>query len=261
MARKAIQGSEELAKKIRQRRIELGLTIEDAASRAGVGTKTWCRYEAGEAIRSDKCKGVCKALNWLAFPEHDGNNGRGFSFQMYRNHEAWSAFLEKTFGVGAAVSFATGSDILLDHISEDMEELASLPNGSHIGQLDISWLKDSLPEQFLMCYDYDFLYRMKCCLNHLRLRARHGTTMIAHSVMEELLIYLCSEESTVLIELNADDGGIEDDELDTSTEWVFDLFDDMDIITWLYSDMYLTFDHSFHFSHWFDQQFYIDKED
>jgi hypothetical protein len=85
--------------------------------------------------------------------------------------------------------------------------------------------------------------------------------MIAHSVMEELLIYLCSEESTVLIELNADDGGIEDDELDTSTEWVFDLFDDMDIITWLYSDMYLTFDHSFHFSHWFDQQFYIDKED
>ena len=65
MARKTIQGSICLAQKIRQKRNELELTIKEAASRAGVGTKTWCRYEAGESIRSDKLKGVCKALNWL----------------------------------------------------------------------------------------------------------------------------------------------------------------------------------------------------
>ena len=50
------------------------LTIEEAASRAGVGTKTWCRYEAGESIRSDKCKGVCKALNWLSLPGQESRN-------------------------------------------------------------------------------------------------------------------------------------------------------------------------------------------
>ena len=63
MASKSIQGSQELAKKIRSRRNELGFTIEEAAKRAGVGTKTWCRYEAGESIREDKYRGVCKALN------------------------------------------------------------------------------------------------------------------------------------------------------------------------------------------------------
>lgn len=66
MTQKTIQGNADLAKQIRLRRSELGLTIEEAASRAGVGTKTWCRYEAGESIRSDKCKGVCKALNCSA---------------------------------------------------------------------------------------------------------------------------------------------------------------------------------------------------
>ena len=69
MAQKTVQGSENLAKQIRSRRNELGLTIEEAASRAGVGTKTWSRYEAGESIRKDKCKGICRALNWQTLPD------------------------------------------------------------------------------------------------------------------------------------------------------------------------------------------------
>ena len=51
---------------IKARRLELGLTIEDAAFRAGVGTKTWVRYESGSAIRTDKVHGICKALRWAA---------------------------------------------------------------------------------------------------------------------------------------------------------------------------------------------------
>ena len=115
MARRAIQGTENLAKKIRQRRNELALTIEEAASRAGVGTKTWCRYEAGESIRSDKCKGICKALNWLSLPGCDDDTQTPMITQ-YRDHDAWSKYLEDSFGVSAATSFAYGSDILLDNI-------------------------------------------------------------------------------------------------------------------------------------------------
>ena len=48
MSQKVIQGTPKLADAIKGRRQELGLTIEEAASRAGVGIKTWCRYEAGE---------------------------------------------------------------------------------------------------------------------------------------------------------------------------------------------------------------------
>lgn len=258
MARKSIQSNENLAKRIRQRRKELGLTIEEAASKAGVGTKTWCRYEAGESIRSDKCKGICQALNWLAITEHDADNR--FSIDEYRTHVAWSSFLEKAFGAGAAFSFATGSDILLDHIKNDIQELSSLPDGTHIGQINVSWLQGSLPEQFLMHYNYDFLFRMKCILSQMRLRAKHGGSMAAHSVMEELIIYLCSEEAGALMELNADDGDGGEKELETSSEWVFDLFGDMDIITCLYCDMYLDPSHMYHFSHWFDHQFYNDRK-
>ena len=37
------------------------------------------------------------------------------------------------------------------------------------------------------------------------------------------------------------------------------LFDDMDIITFLYSDVYLNQEHPYHFCHWNDQQFYMES--
>ena len=256
MAQKIIKGNETLAKQIKSRRNELGLTIEEAAFRAGVGTKTWYRYEAGESIRKDKCKGICKALKWHSLPDQDGENTENISVQEFKNHEAWSTFLENSFGAEAAISFAAGSDILYDHIKEDMDELSSLPAGTHIGQLNISWLSSSLPEQFLMYYDYDFLYRLKCSLREMRMRAKNNLPMTAHSVMEELLIYLCSEEAFALIELNDGFYGIEDG--NAADEWIFDLFGDMDIISSLYSNEYLDPDHPYHFSHWSEQQFYTD---
>ena len=253
MAQRTIQNSEALAKQIRSRRNELGLTIEEAASRADVGTKTWCRYEAGEAIRQDKCKGICKALNWSSFPGEDADKASSvFSIDEYKAHRAWSADLEENFGAHAALAFAVGSDILLDHIKEDLEELASMPSGSHIGQLSVSWLRDDLPEQFLTQYTYDFLYRMKCALLQMRAHAKRGDSMIAHSVLEELLIYRSNEEAKVMFELE-EENVLEDYEED----WPFDLFDDMDIVSYLYSNRYLEPDHNYHFAHWAEPQFYL----
>lgn len=162
------------------------------------------------------------------------------------------------FGVEAAVSFAAGSDILYDYINEDMEELSSLPVGTHIGQLSVSWLKSSLPKQFLMYYDYEFLYQMKCSLRQIRMCTKNDSSMVAHSVMEELLIYLCNKEGLLFIEVS---GGICDEENDCniySEDWVFDLFDDIDIISNLYSNIYLNSEHPYHFSHWSEQQFYTE---
>ena len=91
MARKSISGNETLAKQIKDRRIELHLTIEEAATRAGVGTKTWCRYEAGESIRIDKCKGICKALNWRGLPDNQ-NEKTPSLVEEYKTHEACAMF-------------------------------------------------------------------------------------------------------------------------------------------------------------------------
>lgn len=53
MGQKSVKGSLEIAKSIKTRRNELNLTIEEAAKKAGMGTKTWSRYESGESIRKD----------------------------------------------------------------------------------------------------------------------------------------------------------------------------------------------------------------
>lgn len=253
MAQKSIQGSQVLAQKIRLRRQELSLTIEEAAMRAGVGTKTWCRYEAGESIRADKCKGICKALSWRNFPNNEEDEGKKSLLDEYKNHEAWSQFLENNYGEMAAISFAAGSDILLDYIREDLSELALMPRDSHLGQLSVSLVRDILPPQFLMQYNYDFLYHMECSLLQLRKIAGAGGSIVAHSVMDELIIYLCNEEAMAMLELSVADHP----ELDVYDDWVFDLFGDMDIITFLYSNQYLDEDVTYHFVHWNERQFYI----
>lgn len=258
MAQQTIQGSESLAKQIRLRRLELGLTIEEAASRADVGTKTWCRYESGESIRRDKCKGICKALNWLSLPNNEAENDDVLSVKDYLNHSAWSDYLAKTYGDRAAMSFAAGSDIMLDHLKADLEELSSMPVGTHIGQLSISMLEYDLPEQFLMEYNYNFLYQMKCKLQQLQGLAKLGVPMIAHSVLEELIIYLCNEEANSLIELY---NGIEGIEKEGTDDWVFELFQDMDIVTFLYSDIYVSDNHPYHFKYWNDEQFFMGEEE
>lgn len=258
MSQKVIQGSAKLAEAIRSRRQELGLTIETAASRAGIGIKTWCRYETGESIRVDKAKGVCKALNWHAMPSESEDDSGEFDFKYYKTHKAWSNYIAKHFGEAAAISFVIGSDILLDDINSDLSELSAFPKGTHIGQLPISTLKDILPQQFLMRYDYDFLYCLKTTAIKLQDGAHFSEDFAAHSVLQELVIYLFMEEAEFLMECMEEDMekcGVSD--LDIWKDWAFDLFDDMDIVTCLYSDDYLMNDHIYHFDHWMENQFYV----
>lgn len=259
MSQEVIKGTKELAEKIKKRRQELGLTIEEAASRASVGTKTWCRYEAGESIRKDKSKGICKALSWNILPVNESDEDALFSMDEYKKHKAWSEYIAQTYGEAAAISFVIGSDILLDYVEEDLRELAEMPKGTHVGQLDVSMLKDMLPEQFLMRYDYEFLYALKVNIERLVKRARHNVQFVAQSVIQELAIYLMRESAEFLMETMSYEMlsyGIED--VDIWEEWIFDLFGDMDIVTCLYSNMYITKDHSYHFEHWLEEQFYTE---
>ena len=253
MAPKSIKGNADIAKKIKDRRNELNLTIEEAASIAGIGTKTWCRYEAGESIRKDKYKGICKALKWRFFlDEHLETDTKSF-IKEYKNHYAWSTVLAECFGDIAAASFAVGSDLLLDKINQDLEELSTLPQNTHIGQLQISFTKDILPPQFLMHYDYEFLYLLKSSLIELVMRAHNNCSMYAHSVLQEIIIYTCVEEAKEFV-LN-----VYDEKTDNNwNEWVFDLFDDCDVTYLLYSDKYISKDNIYHFSYWNENQFYTD---
>ncbi|HEO7078933.1 TPA: hypothetical protein VBD42_001730, partial [Streptococcus agalactiae] len=45
--------------------------------------------------------------------------------------------------------------------------------------------------------------------------------------------------------------------LDYNDEWPFDIFDDMDSYTFLYTDIYIEEDSPYHFKNWFVPQFYL----
>ncbi|MBQ8209620.1 MAG: helix-turn-helix transcriptional regulator [Clostridia bacterium] len=260
MRQKTIKGTTKLGESIKSRRQELGLTIEEAATKAGVGTKSWCRYESGESIRNDKAKGICKALNWNTFPDESDTDEFKFDFEKYKKHKAWSQYLCDEFGEAAAISFAIGSDIVLEHIEEDLRELSTMPIGSHLGQIPISMMRDSLPEQFLMRYNYDFLYQLRSTVINIRAIARSGNYFLAHSVLQELVIYMFMQESVFLMDcmfVDMENYGVSG--LDMVEDWAFEIFDDMDIVTNLYSNMYLTEENIYHFNHWAASQFHMDN--
>ena len=182
-------------------------------------------------------------------------NDTNLAVKDYRNHEAWSAFLEECFGSWAALSFAFGSDFLLEEIEQDLSELKSMPAGTHLGQV-ISSLAGILPPQFLTSYDYNFLWQMRCELINMRKRAGIGANLEAHSILEELIIYLCCDETVGYIE-SMDANVIFDHKVEkVNDDWIYDLFDDSDIITFLYSDIWLPEDNTYHFSHWGEKVFY-----
>ena len=254
----ATVNEENLANLIKERRLELGLTVEEAAHRAGVGVKTWYRYESGNSIRTDKCKGVCKALNWAKLPGQ-----AEIDISEYEKMNAWSSFIALNYGTAAAIIFATGSDILLDYIKDELEELSSYPKGTHVGQLPYSWLKEYLPQQFLMEYDYTFVYRLQAALEHLRKCASNGLDMIAYSVINVLLLYLSVEAGSFLTDMDEnvkklieeDYEEVDEDEFEPmySEDWVFDLFDDARDIGFVLK-YYDVIDRSsrYHIDHWFD---------
>lgn len=252
MGPNTIKGSSELGTEIRERRMDLGMTIEEAARLAGVGIKTWCRYESGESIRSDKRIGVCKALGWKFIPGEGRMLETVRNISEYKKSEAWSEAIAKEFGEEAAVAFVIGSDLLSEDIESDLDGLAKRPRGTHVGELDCSVMECILPRQFLTRYDYDFIYAMKIKLHWMRKWVQSGNIEV-HSVLDELLLYLIMEEAEFIME---------DMEADSQEwrEWIYDICGDADMEMLLYSDMYVDSENIYHFNYWLKNQFYVDNK-
>ncbi|MBF6451878.1 helix-turn-helix domain-containing protein [Nocardia cyriacigeorgica] len=251
-------GSLELGSAIRERRIALDLSIEEAAAKAGIGTKSWSRYESGAAIRADKVRGICKALGWSRLPETEQDDQKSdddFLRTVDRDHRAWSAVLEENFGRECAVTFAVGSDVVSNQIRDDLTELAKEPRGAHLGQLSTSWLDGDLPPQFVPRYDYELVYALKAAVSTLRARFSAGH-LVAHTVLEELALYLILSQAEILDDLYPEfEGGAD------WREWLGDILDDLDVEFYLFtSGLALTPDHTYHFARWSEEQFYTGRE-
>ena len=274
MPPKTNPNSENLAKAIRRRREQLGLSIEDAAKRAGVGLKTWSRYEAGSSIRQEKVKGVCRALAWPSLRDYtceaESEGGADPEHQWIdsidENDRAWSSWLATSYGREVAVSFALGSAFLSDYMNDDIAALSSMPRGTHLGEIGYSMLIDLLPAQFVMSYDYDFLFHLRAVLSKYVVRAKSGREMYAHSVAEELVVRLIRDLSIDVVEEWVEnrgesyegDGGIS--LVEAWGEWPEDLCDDVDFETYLNDSSWLEKGHTYHFDGWFTPQFYLQRD-
>mgnify|MGYP007037165950 FL=1 len=49
------------------------------------------------------------------------------------------------------------------------------------------------------------------------------------------------------------------DGLDMRNEWAFEMFDDIDIITFLFSGFFIDDEEAYHFDHWTKRQFFIEN--
>lgn len=263
MAPRTVAGSEELGSLMRARREELGLSIEQAASSAGLGSETWRRYENGSSIRQDKLRVVCRALKWRALPAvgsrvsaEDKEPSRGM-WELATESKGYTLSLVEEYGEGAARVFAVGCDIISDQIKDDLEQLRSMPRGSHVGEAPASWLDNQLPPRWLMRYDYDFLFRLRATVEALRLRAVHpnfdGIPHFTRCVADDLALHLIMEQGMVAFEVS--DHQIDQRDVD---EWEYEMNgEDDEVITLLYSEWFDSSpDQQWHFDRWFDRTYY-----
>lgn len=258
MPPRTMQNSTELSKKIKARRKELGYTIDEAAMKAGVGTKTWTRYESGESIRLDKLPGILRTLRWKDLPtKNDSDRGLEPFSHVDPSHPAWSRYLEKEFGQLTASLFVVGYELIADYIDEAISELAVLPVKSHIGQLETLWLAEILPPQYLTRYDYEFLFALRNSLEKLRIQAEYGGQIVAHTVLEEIALYLIEKEAMLYLEAFDIDASFTDE---CPEGLVGELCDDCDVYTCLYDfPCVLESDHIYAFENWLKPQFYLDR--
>jgi hypothetical protein len=92
-------------------------------------------------------------------------------WELAAQSSAYAPSLVEEYGEEAARVFAVGCDIIGDQIKDDLDQLRSMPRGTHIGEAPASWLDGQLPPQWLMRYDYDFLFRLRATVEAVRLRA------------------------------------------------------------------------------------------
>jgi len=210
----------------------------DLLGRAGAGPDTHRLAELADAVGARTAQSM---------PAWDRDP------QAWRN--SYSPLLVDTLGVDAARTFALGADVLRDAILENIQEMAVMPRGTHLAELEESALSDSLPMRWEMFYDYDFVFHLYTQAEALCDR------LVVHPVsMDEPLVRSVADVVILqrIIHVGAMIAGAQGH--DTAPEHMQQWFQalagtsDLDIINPLFALNYQPGpDEVFHIDHWFDE--------
>jgi hypothetical protein len=177
-----------------------------------------------------------------------------FKFRYIKSSIAWSERIAAVYGKRAAGNFVLGSTLLLKDVNQALQTLASMPKGTHIGMSSCPF-KEMLPPQFLMEYNYEFIYGFKCVLLKIRQDAHTGRPLFAQTILEELvysLIFIYHRDFIAAYDMDAEVYSFEPDfqEETDPDDWYFDLLLDKDLLEVLYDYHQIPYEHAYHFENW-----------
>ncbi len=186
---------------MRDRRRQLGLSVQQMAQLAGVTEQTWRNYEAGRTqVRGDKQEQVWDALGWH-LPTWEERIALTGIYDDAPTDDlgvppwdkiptmlavAYSPLLASTLGERAARCFALGSFLYHQAVEENLRDLALLPRGAHLGLLDESHIADTLPALWLTRYDYEFVFQMRAVAMDLTRRLHDGAPAPAEPLVRSM---------------------------------------------------------------------------
>lgn len=197
--------SKETGEKIRERRCELGYTVEEAAAKAGVSPKTWSRYEAGGSVRVDKLGHVLGTLNWKEMPGQEVEEECHIRDHVDRNSVQWRAWIAGGLSEDEALALYLAAEELSDELWEALDKLSGMSGDSHIGQVSsyaCDHLAYYLPKRYLTRYGYEFLFEMKNRLDALIFGKLANMPEVMHSCFfDDVVWYVLVLRARLYVEM------------------------------------------------------------
>ncbi|PHP53503.1 helix-turn-helix domain-containing protein [Actinomyces ruminis] len=133
--------------------------------------------------------------------------------------EVYSQRLARTLGEDTARCFALGAFLFDMSVAEDLGNLARLPRGTHLGQLDETHIGSTLPQLWLTRYDYEFVFQLRGTARDMALRLTDGGPAVGEPLARTLADVLVLHDIFNLGGAIADSRGADIDE-DRWDGWV-----------------------------------------
>jgi hypothetical protein len=174
-------------------------------------------------------------------------------------NDAWVPQLYVLYGEEVAEYFRIGAQTLLLKLQYDLADLKKLPENAVLSDLDRSFLKEYLPDQFDKEFTLSFLERFEAEAKLLIQRGQSGLPLYSQNVAQDVIYYMIYQYGK-----SAHDLDLIVNEIDDKEAQLFYIFDDwLEDVLEEYPDesdlMYVMSDkaivdskNEYHISHWFD---------
>jgi len=159
---------------IKRMREELGWSLHGFSDAICISMRTILRFENGEfdetSYDANTIIYIYKMLDFYA------NNLPKRSMENYIYHQdsffdymSGITYIRGKYGNLASYAITIGFPLVEEKLDKIIDIMKGYPSGTHIGQIKNDLItNDFLPSQFIMCYDYNFFFRLRDRLERIK---------------------------------------------------------------------------------------------